>query len=76
MRIFFTGGSGKAGHHVAPYLASQGHQVTNGAEVFSLLRDGDLASTRYLDVFFDTGGAHQQTLTEQTGSRAAPGLPD
>lgn len=29
MRIFFTGGSGKAGQHVAPYLASQGHQVTN-----------------------------------------------
>ena len=29
MRIFFTGGSGKAGRHVAPYLADQGHQVTN-----------------------------------------------
>lgn len=29
MRIFFTGGSGKAGHHVAPFLAEQGHQVTN-----------------------------------------------
>ncbi|SDU93141.1 Nucleoside-diphosphate-sugar epimerase [Microlunatus sagamiharensis] len=29
MRIFFTGGSGKAGHHVAPFLAAQGHQVTN-----------------------------------------------
>ncbi len=29
MRIFFTGGSGKAGHHVAPHLAEQGHQVTN-----------------------------------------------
>jgi len=29
MRIFFTGGSGKAGHHVAPYLAEQGHEVTN-----------------------------------------------
>jgi nucleoside-diphosphate-sugar epimerase len=29
MRIFFTGGSGKAGKHVAPYLAAQGHQVTN-----------------------------------------------
>jgi nucleoside-diphosphate-sugar epimerase len=29
MRIFLTGGSGKAGHHVAPYLASLGHQVTN-----------------------------------------------
>jgi nucleoside-diphosphate-sugar epimerase len=29
MRIFFTGASGKAGRHVAPYLAAQGHQVTN-----------------------------------------------
>ncbi|GAA1933950.1 NAD-dependent epimerase/dehydratase family protein [Nocardioides marmoribigeumensis] len=29
MRILFTGGSGKAGHHVAPYLASLGHHVTN-----------------------------------------------
>ena len=29
VRIFFTGGSGKAGRHVAPYLAEQGHQVTN-----------------------------------------------
>lgn len=29
MRIFFTGGSGKAGRHVARYLAEQGHQVTN-----------------------------------------------
>ena len=29
MRIFFTGGSGKAGRHVAAFLADQGHQVTN-----------------------------------------------
>jgi nucleoside-diphosphate-sugar epimerase len=29
MRIFFTGGSGKAGRHVAAHLAEQGHQVTN-----------------------------------------------
>ena len=29
MRIFFTGGSGKAGRHVATHLAGQGHQVTN-----------------------------------------------
>jgi nucleoside-diphosphate-sugar epimerase len=29
VRIFFTGGSGKAGRHVAPYLADQGHDVTN-----------------------------------------------
>ncbi|MEH3076012.1 MAG: NAD(P)-dependent oxidoreductase [Quadrisphaera sp.] len=40
MRIFFTGGSGKAGHHVAPYLASQGHRVTNA----------DLAPLRHADV--------------------------
>lgn len=29
MRIFFTGGSGKAGRHVIPYLIAQGHWVTN-----------------------------------------------
>ncbi|KGN41162.1 NAD-dependent epimerase/dehydratase family protein [Knoellia aerolata] len=29
MRIFFTGGSGKAGKHVASHLAACGHQVTN-----------------------------------------------
>ena len=29
MRIFFTGGSGKAGRHAIPYLLDQGHQVTN-----------------------------------------------
>lgn len=29
MRILFTGGSGKAGRHVIPYLLNQGHQVLN-----------------------------------------------
>lgn len=28
-RIFFTGGSGKAGKHVIPYLLDQGHRVLN-----------------------------------------------
>ena len=28
-RIFFTGGSGKAGRHVIPYLLDQGHTVLN-----------------------------------------------
>ncbi|QNG35764.1 NAD(P)-dependent oxidoreductase [Geodermatophilaceae bacterium NBWT11] len=39
MRIFFTGGTGKAGHHVAPYLAEQGHDVTN-ADLTPLRHDG------------------------------------
>ncbi|MBJ3762641.1 NAD(P)-dependent oxidoreductase [Maribius pontilimi] len=29
MRILFTGGSGKAGRHVVPYLIERGHYVTN-----------------------------------------------
>lgn len=29
MRILFTGGSGKAGRHVIPYLVDQGHHVVN-----------------------------------------------
>jgi len=29
MRIFFTGGSGKAGKHVIPYLLDKGHKVLN-----------------------------------------------
>ena len=29
MRVFFTGGSGKAGKHVVPYLVEQGHRVLN-----------------------------------------------
>lgn len=29
MRVFFTGGSGKAGRHVVPYLAERGHRVMN-----------------------------------------------
>lgn len=29
MRIVITGGSGKAGRHVLPYLVSQGHTVLN-----------------------------------------------
>lgn len=43
---FFTGGSGKAGKHVIPYLVEQGHRVLNfdkvslgGAGVHDLLGD-------------------------------------
>lgn len=30
MRVFFTGGSGKAGRHVIAHLVEQGHRVVNG----------------------------------------------
>jgi nucleoside-diphosphate-sugar epimerase len=33
MRIFFTGGSGKAGRHVIPYLLDRGHRVLNADRV-------------------------------------------
>ena len=29
MRVLFTGGSGKAGKHVVPYLVQMGHRVLN-----------------------------------------------
>ncbi len=29
LRVLFTGGSGKAGRHVVPYLAERGHRVVN-----------------------------------------------
>lgn len=29
MRVLFTGGSGKAGRHVVPYLVAQGHRIVN-----------------------------------------------
>ena len=44
MRIFFTGGSGKAGKHVVTHLAEQGHQVTNADLV--PLRHPDVADLR------------------------------
>ena len=45
MRVFFTGGSGKAGKHAITYLQQQGHTVVNadrvpaGLEVSELLID-------------------------------------
>lgn len=39
MRILFTGGSGKAGRHVVPYLLSKGHRVVN-ADLVPLECDG------------------------------------
>lgn len=38
-RILFTGGSGKAGRHVVPYLVGQGHRVVN-VDLVPLLAEG------------------------------------
>ena len=37
-----------------------GDRITQGTEVFSLLRDSDLKPESYLDGFFDTGQEHQR----------------
>tara|TARA_X000000950_G_scaffold44850_1_gene50946 strand:+ start:11390 stop:12307 length:918 start_codon:yes stop_codon:yes gene_type:complete len=38
-RVFFTGGSGKAGLHVMRYLADRGHKVLN-ADIINMPQDG------------------------------------
>ncbi len=38
-RVFFTGGSGKAGRHVVRYLADRGHKVLN-ADIINMPQDG------------------------------------
>src|SRR6185295_18784143 len=35
-------------------------QITNGSEVFSLIRSSDLEPNDYIDKFFDTGAEFQQ----------------
>lgn len=39
MRVFFTGGAGKAGRHAIAHLTAQGHQVTN-IDLFKLDQPG------------------------------------
>ena len=36
-------------------------EVSDGAEVFSLMRDSEMEPEEYLDTFFDTGTEHQNT---------------
>jgi len=40
MRVFFTGGLGKAGRHAVAYLRDQGHRVLN-ADVAAPMSPGD-----------------------------------
>jgi hypothetical protein len=44
--------------------------VSNGSEVFSLMRDSDLEPREYLDQFFDTGTEYQQTTPPQSNPSA------
>jgi hypothetical protein len=37
-------------------------EPADGAEIFSLMRDSDLAPEDYLDSFFDTGTEGQRTM--------------
>jgi hypothetical protein len=42
------------------FAISEGSEIGNGTEIFSLLRDSDLAPDEYLDTFFSTGAEHEQ----------------
>ena len=41
MRVFFTGGLGKAGRHAVPYLRAQGHRVLDVDIAHPLQNGGD-----------------------------------
>jgi hypothetical protein len=40
-------------------------EPTHGSEIFSLMRDSDLGSEGYLNMFFDTGDERQGTIDPQ-----------
>lgn len=74
MRVFFTGGSGKAGKHVIPYLVAQGHRVLNfdrvplgGAGVHDLL--GDITDAGQV---YSALNAHAGYDELETGQGARP----
>ena len=54
MRILFTGGAGKAGRHVVPYLVAEGHRVLN---VDLVPLDADGVDNRIADIT-DAGHMH------------------
>ena len=47
-------------HLSQAYAIGEASEIGSGTEVFSLLRDSDLAPDDYLDAFFSTGGEHIQ----------------
>jgi hypothetical protein len=47
------------------YFIGDDEQITEGTEVFSLIRNSDLEPDDYLTTFFDTGGERQGTLGQE-----------
>jgi hypothetical protein len=47
-------------HLSQAYAITEGSEIGSGTEVFSLLRDSELAPDDYLDSFFETGREHIQ----------------
>ena len=52
----------------AYHLVDNSTQITNGTEVFSLLRDSDLEASEYLDLFFDTGAEREGSYIQRISS--------
>lgn len=42
------------------FAVTEGTEIGSGTEVFSLLRDSDLAPEKYLSAFFSTGREHTE----------------
>ena len=56
-RVVFTGGSGRIGRHVVPYLLERGHQVLN----VDLAPQADAASAPHVDA--DAPAPHDEPST-------------
>jgi nucleoside-diphosphate-sugar epimerase len=74
-RILFTGGSGKAGRHVLPYLLAQGHKVLNvdlvpfpnpKADIFTLKADLTQSGQAFnaLTSHFNMSGYDEKSLPQ------------
>lgn len=71
MRVFFTGGSGKAGRHAVPYLMAQGHKVLN-ADLVPLALPGVANLT--VDIT-DSGQVFNAMVTHTGGDELDAGDP-
>jgi UDP-glucose 4-epimerase len=70
-RILFTGGSGKAGRHVLPWLASRGYEILN----FDLVPSEHRNIPTLLGQITDSGQVYNAMTTHFTGEEFARGGP-